>query len=74
MRKKRTVETQVWKKLKRVNRKKNKTFNGLEIEIADPNHPLSGLRTLRKMRNEGKIGYHVVNRRKSVYELEWLSD
>lgn len=74
MKNKKTVESQVWKKLRQIDRRKNKTFNGFEIETADYNHPLSGLRTLRRMRERGKVNYSVVNRHKSLYELKWLVD
>ena len=50
-------------------RERRGLINGMEIMSADPNHPLSGLRTLRKLREEGLLDYEVVNAQSSRYRI-----
>ena len=52
-----------------VNRRKNKTFNGVEVESVNPKRSLSGLRTLRKLREQNVVDYTVIDRRRSLYRL-----
>jgi len=69
-REKPSVKSSVMKFMKTaVNRRKAKTFTGVEVESVNQAHPLSGLRTLRKLRENNVLNYVVVDRRKSLYRL-----
>ena len=66
----RSVKSSVMKFMKNaVNRRKLKTFTGVEVEFVNSDHPLSGLRTLRKLRESNVLDYIVVDRSKSLYRL-----
>ena len=72
MKKENTVGYHVWAYLKRVG--VGHEYSGFHLENADPRHPLSGLRIMRRLRKRGLIDYEIVGpRKKSRYRLNSIS-
>ena len=68
--KKLTIKHNIMRFMKNtVGRRKSGSFKGIEVESVDSLHPLSGLRTLRKLREQNVLDYTVIDRRRSLYRL-----